>query len=210
MPTDPTTDDSDLPWLVVGLGNPGDKYARNRHNVGHRVADEVVARMGGRFGAHRPSGARAQVYDGRWSPVGGAPGARMIVAKPGTYMNESGGPVAGLLKFFRLPPSRLLVVHDELDIPFGEVRLKWGGGEGGHNGLRSISKSTGSKEYGRIRLGIDRPPGRMEAADYVLRDVPAPQRVDLELMLGEAADAVEALSRTNFARIQGLYNTKSA
>ncbi len=207
MPTDPTTDDSDLPWLVVGLGNPGDKYARNRHNVGFRVADEVVARMGGRFGTHR---ARAQVHEGRWAPRGGTPGARMIVAKPSTYMNESGGPVAGLLKFFSLTPARLIVVHDELDIPFGEVRMKWGGGEGGHNGLRSISKSTGSKEYGRVRLGVGRPPGRMEAADYVLRDFAGAQGEEVALMVGEAADAVEELSRSNFARIQGTYNTRSS
>ncbi|GAA3589728.1 aminoacyl-tRNA hydrolase [Kineosporia mesophila] len=203
---DPTTEISDLPWLVVGLGNPGDKYARNRHNVGHRVADELVARMGGRFATHR---SRAQVHDGRWAPTGGRPGARMIVAKPSTYMNESGGPVAGLLQFFKLPVTRLLVVHDELDIPFSEVRLKWGGGEGGHNGLRSISKSTGSKGYGRVRLGIDRPPGRMDPADYVLRDVPAAQREELLLMIGDAADAVEELARADFAQIQGIYNTKS-
>ncbi|GLY14629.1 aminoacyl-tRNA hydrolase [Kineosporia rhizophila] len=202
---DPTTTESDLPWLVVGLGNPGDKYARNRHNVGHLVADEVVSRMGGRFTTHR---ARAQVYDGRWAPRGGRPGARMIVAKPSTYMNESGGPVAGLLKFFGLTPARLLVAHDELDIPFGELRLKWGGGEGGHNGLRSISKSTGSKDYGRLRLGVGRPPGRMEAADFVLRDFPSAQSTDVALMVGDAADAVEELALSVFARVQGTYNTQ--
>ncbi|MBT0770555.1 aminoacyl-tRNA hydrolase [Kineosporia sp. J2-2] len=204
MPTDPTTDETDLPWLVVGLGNPGDRYARNRHNVGHRVADEVVSAMGGRFSTHR---ARAQVHDGRWAPTGGAPGARMIVGKPSTYMNESGGPVAGLLKFFKLPPTRLIVVHDELDIPFGDVRMKWGGGEGGHNGLRSISKSIGSKDYGRIRLGVGRPPGRMDPADYVLRDFASAQGEEVALMLGQAAEAVQDLSRSTFARVQGVHNT---
>ncbi|GAB3285348.1 aminoacyl-tRNA hydrolase [Kineosporia babensis] len=203
---DPTTVESDLPWLVVGLGNPGERYARNRHNIGARVADEVVARMGGRFTTHR---ARAQVYDGRWAPMGARPGARMIVAKPSTYMNESGGPVAGLLKFFGLTPDRLIVAHDELDIPFGGLRLKWGGGEGGHNGLRSISKSTGSKDYGRVRLGVGRPPGRMEAADFVLKDFPGAQSEEVALLIGEGADALEELARSNFARIQGVYNTKS-
>jgi len=164
--------------------------------------------MGGRFSIQKST--RAQVHEGRWAPQGGVPGARMIVAKPSSYMNESGGPVAGLLKFFSLTPARLIVVHDELDIPFGEVRLKWGGGEGGHNGLRSISKSIGSKDYGRVRLGVDRPPGRMEAADYVLRDFSSSQSEEVALLVGEAADAVEELSRANFARIQGKYNTQSS
>ncbi len=133
----------------------------------------------------------------------------MIVAKPSTYMNESGGPVAGLLKFFKLPPARLIVVHDELDIPFGDLRLKWGGGEGGHNGLRSISKSTGSKDYGRLRLGVGRPPGRMDPADFVLRDFPGSEAQEVALLVGDAADAVEELSQAPFSRIQGTYNTKS-
>lgn len=204
MPSPDSTDERDLPWLVVGLGNPGDSYAGNRHNVGHRVADEVVERMGGRFSRHR---ARAQVHEGRWPPMGATPGARMIVAKPSTYMNESGAPVAGLLRFFGLPVARLIVVHDELDIPFGELRLKRGGGEGGHNGLRSISKVTGSKDYGRIRLGIGRPPGRMDPADYVLRDFPSAQRQEVALLLSDAADAVEELARKPFALVQGRFNT---
>jgi len=204
MPTPDRPDESDLPWLVVGLGNPGDSYARNRHNIGHRAVEEVVTRMGGRFARHR---ARAQVHEGRWPPLGSTPGARMIVARPSTYMNESGGPVAGLLRFFGLPPTRLIVLHDELDIPFGELRLKWGGGEGGHNGLRSISKATGSKDYGRIRLGVGRPPGRMDPADYVLRDFPSGQNQDVALLVSEAADAVEELARKPFALVQGRYNT---
>jgi PTH1 family peptidyl-tRNA hydrolase len=199
----PRTDD---PWLVIGLGNPGDRYARNRHNVGYRVADELARRMGGTFSKHR---AQAQLLDGRWPPAGGRPGARMILAKPSVFMNESGGPVSALLKCYRLPVERLLVLHDELDLPFGDLRLKWGGGEGGHNGLRSISTSTGSKDYGRVRLGIGRPPGRMDPADYVLKDFPTSGREDLELMLGDAADAVHELNHFNFARIQGIYNTKS-
>ncbi|GAB6900797.1 aminoacyl-tRNA hydrolase [Kineosporia succinea] len=202
MPTEPPTEISDLPWLVIGLGNPGDKYARNRHNIGYRVADEVAGRMGGRFSTHR---ARAQVCEGRWTPGG----PRMIVAKPVTYMNESGGPVANLLKFFKLPADRLLVVHDELDIPFGQLRMKWGGGEGGHNGLRSISKAIGTKDYGRLRLGIDRPPGRQDPADFVLRDFPGAQSEEVALLVGDAVDALEDLTRADFARVQGTVNTRT-
>jgi PTH1 family peptidyl-tRNA hydrolase len=196
----------DEPWLVVGLGNPGDRYARNRHNVGYRVLDDLAGQLGGKFSAHK---ARAQVLDGRWPPSGGRPGARMILAKPSVFMNESGGPVSALLKFYRLPQERLLVVHDELDLPFGELRLKWGGGEGGHNGLRSISKSTGSKDFGRVRLGIGRPPGRMDPADFVLADFARSVHPEVDLMVGEAAEAVKELGSFAFDRIQGIYNTKS-
>jgi PTH1 family peptidyl-tRNA hydrolase len=199
----------DDPWLVIGLGNPGDRYARNRHNVGHRVLDELSRQMGGSFSGRSGNQVKAKVLDGRWPPAGDRPGERMILAKPSVFMNESGGPVSALLKFYRLPVDRLLVVHDELDLPFGDLRLKWGGGEGGHNGLRSISKSIGSKDYGRIRLGIGRPPGRMDPADYVLKDFPSSVHQELELMVGEAADAVRELNHFNFARIQGIYNTKS-
>src|SRR4051812_2650127 len=126
---------ADLPWIVVGLGNPGDQYRRNRHNAGYLVADALAAEVGGRFSAHR---SRAQVVEGRLPPSAGQPGPRLVVAKPSVFMNESGGPVAGLLNFFRVPVERLIVIHDELDLPFGVLRLKQGGGEGGHNGLRSI------------------------------------------------------------------------
>ena len=194
------------PWLVVGLGNPGERYAANRHNAGFRVADELAARMGGRFSAHR---ARAQGGEGRFPPAGGIPGSRLIVAKPGVFMNESGGPVAGLLRFYRVPLDRLLVVHDELDLPLGALRLKFGGGEGGHNGLRSISRSTGSSDYGRVRLGIGRPPGLMDPADFVLRDFAASDRDEAALMIGSAVDAIEQIATSGFAQIQAVINTKS-
>jgi PTH1 family peptidyl-tRNA hydrolase len=195
----------DEPWLVVGLGNPGERYAGNRHNIGSRVADELAAGIGGRFSTHR---ARAQVVEGRLPPDGGRPGPRVVIAKPAVWMNESGGPVAGLLKFFSLGVDRLLVVHDEIDLAFGELRLKWGGGEGGHNGLRSISKSTGSKEYGRVRCGVGRPPGRMDAADYVLRDFAPAERTETELLVAEAVDAVRGVLSRDFPQIQREINAK--
>ncbi len=195
----------DDPWLVVGLGNPGDRYTGNRHNIGYRVADELAAGIGGRFSTHR---SRAQVVEGRLPPEGGRPGPRVVIAKPSVFMNESGGPVAGLLKFFSLGVDRLLVVHDEIDLPFGELRLKWGGGEGGHNGLRSISRSTGSKDYGRVRCGVGRPPGRMDPADYVLKDFAAAERVEAEILVGEAVDAVRGVLTGDFLDIQRKINTK--
>jgi peptidyl-tRNA hydrolase, PTH1 family len=194
------------PWLVVGLGNPGERYARNRHNVGYLVADALAGEIGGRFSAHK---ARAQVLEGRLPPAGGRPGPRIVVAKPSVFMNESGGPVAGLMRFYRTPVDRLIVVHDELDLPFGALRLKQGGGEGGHNGLRSISRSTDSKDYLRVRLGIGRPPGRMDPADYVLKDFPAADREDVVLMVGDAVDAVSAILLSGFAQTQTKINTLS-
>lgn len=177
------------PWLVVGLGNPGPAYAGNRHNVGQMVLDELARRAGAPFTSHRT---RAQVADVRLGVLpGGAPGPRVLLAKPRSYMNVSGGPVAGLASYLQVPVERILVVHDELDIPFAQVRLKRGGGEGGHNGLRSISSAVGSREYVRVRVGIGRPPGRMDAADFVLKDFGSVERKELPWLLDAAADAVE-------------------
>lgn len=180
-------------WLVVGLGNPGQAYAGNRHNVGAMVIDELAARdatgvAGGRasFKLHK---ARARVAEIRLR-LGGP---KLVLAVPGTYMNVSGGPVAGLAKYFDVPVDRIIVVHDELDVDAGLVRLKRGGGEGGHNGLRSISQSLGTKDYLRVRVGIGRPPGRQDPADFVLSDFSKPERAELPFVLDEAADAVEAL-----------------
>jgi peptidyl-tRNA hydrolase, PTH1 family len=193
----------DQPWLVVGLGNPGSRYARNRHNVGYQVVDLLAAEIGGTFSSHR---SRALVLEGRLPPVAGLPGPRVVLAKPSVFMNESGGPVAGLINFYRVPIERLIVIHDELDLPFGVLRLKQGGGEGGHNGLRSISRSTDSKNYLRVRLGIGRPPGRMDPADYVLKDLPSSDREELMLMLGDAADAVSSIVVSGFALAQNKIN----
>lgn len=193
-------------WLVVGLGNPGDEYAATRHNVGQMVLDVLAARHGGVFKSGRGllgSRPQAAVCDVRLgTAVGGAPGERVVLAKPTTYMNVSGGPVAGLLKSVGTTVDHLLVVHDELDIDAGVLRLKLGGGEGGHNGLRDISRAVGTKDYHRLRVGIGRPPGRMDAADYVLRPFGAAERKDLPFTLDAAADAVEAVVRDGFVAAQ--------
>lgn len=173
-------------WLIVGLGNPGSEYSGNRHNVGQMVLDELATRMGGKFKAHK---SRAQVVEGRL----GIGGPRVVLAKPMTYMNVSGGPVAALAKFFDIPADHVIAVHDEIDIPFNTIKLKIGGGEGGHNGLRDISKALATKDYLRVRVGVGRPPGRMDTADYVLRDFGTSEKKELPLLLDEAADAVELL-----------------
>lgn len=188
------------PYLVVGLGNPGPTYAGNRHNVGQMVLDVIAREIPGGFVSHK---ARAQVLDGRLGvTAAGAPGPRVVLAKPSGYMNVSGGPVAALARFYDVPPERLLVVHDELDLPPGTLRLKRGGGEGGHNGLKDISARLGTKDYLRLRVGIGRPPGRQDAADFVLRDFAPSERTELAVTLEEAADAVGDLLAHGLVRAQ--------
>jgi PTH1 family peptidyl-tRNA hydrolase len=184
-------------WLVVGLGNPGPSYAGNRHNAGFMVLDALAGRVGGKFKAHKT---RAEVIEGRLG------GTRVILAKPRSYMNESGGPVKGLRDFYKVPVERIVVVHDELDIPYGAVRLKQGGGDNGHNGLRSITKSLGGKDYLRVRFGVGRPPGRMDPAAFVLKDFSATERKDLDLDVDRAADAVEALLSQGLAAAQNSFH----
>ena len=173
-------------WLVAGLGNPGPGYSRNRHNVGQMVLDELASRMGGRFKSHK---SRAQVLEGRI----GIGGPRVILAKPLTYMNLSGGPVSALARFYGIDPENIVAVHDEIDIPFNSVKLKLGGGEGGHNGLRDISKALGTKDYLRVRVGVGRPPGRMDTADWVLKDFGTTESKDLPFLVSDGADAGELL-----------------
>jgi PTH1 family peptidyl-tRNA hydrolase len=179
------------PWLVVGLGNPGPAYAGNRHNVGAMVVEELARRTGSALRTHKARAHAAQVRLG--AGPGGLPGPAAVLAIPSGFMNESGGPVSALLRFFSVPPERLVVVHDELDLDAGTVRLKRGGGEGGHNGLRSVSSSLGTKDYHRVRVGIGRPPGRMDPADFVLRDFSPAERRELPFLIDDAADAVEQL-----------------
>jgi PTH1 family peptidyl-tRNA hydrolase len=175
------------PFLVVGLGNPGPGYAGNRHNVGVMVLEELASRAGIRLAPGKGARARALSGEGRLA------GRRVVLARPTTYLNESGGPVRGLLDYHHIDVADIVVVHDELDIPYAGVRLKRGGGEGGHNGLRSITRSTGTKDYLRVRVGIGRPPGRQDPADFVLKDFSATERKELPFLLPEAADAVELL-----------------
>jgi PTH1 family peptidyl-tRNA hydrolase len=187
--------------VVVGLGNPGPRYAGNRHNVGALVVDELADRVGGgRFKAHK---AGADVLEGRLA------GHRVVLAKPRSFMNVSGGPVAGVARFYKVAPENIVVVYDELDIPFATVRLKLGGGENGHNGLRSITKSLGTKDYHRIRVGIGRPPGRMDPADFVLRDFSKVELKELPFLLDKAADAVEALVSHGLEAAQNTFHALS-
>ncbi|SCG43326.1 aminoacyl-tRNA hydrolase [Micromonospora inositola] len=188
------------PWLVVGLGNPGREYAGNRHNVGFMVAELLAGRVGGKFGRHKR--AVAEVAEGRL----GFGGPKLVLMKPLTYMNLAGGPVAALAQFHKIPPGRVIAVHDELDIPYGQLRVKCGGGEGGHNGLRSMSKSLGTKEYVRVRFGIGRPPGRQDPADYVLSDFSPVERKELEFLVDRAADVVESVVTRGVEPTQNLYH----
>jgi PTH1 family peptidyl-tRNA hydrolase len=189
------------PALVVGLGNPGPEYAETRHNVGFRVVELLAARAGGgRFSRHKST---ADVLEGRLA------GRRVVLAKPRTYMNVSGGPVAGLAKYFSVPAEDLVVVHDDLDLGFGVVRLKRGGGEGGHNGLRSISSSLGTKDYLRVRFGIGRPPGRQDPADFVLKRFSAVEKKELDLAVDLAADATEALLELGLEPAQNRFHALS-
>jgi len=191
-------------WLLVGLGNPGPDYAGHRHNVGAMVLDVLAARAGGRFKSSRT---RADVVEGRLAGPSGPGGARAVLAKPRSYMNESGGPVAALTQFYKIGPERLVVVHDELDLPFATLRLKFGGGDNGHNGLRSVRRSLGTGDWFRARVGVGRPPGRMDPADYVLRDFSSPERKELDLLLETAADAVETLVADGLDSAQQRYNS---
>ena len=189
---------ADERWLVVGLGNPGPTYAATRHNAGFLVVDELVGRCGGRLKAHR---GHADVLETRVS------GRSAVLAEPRSFMNESGGPVAALRDYYKVDPQRLVVVHDELDIPFGTVRLKLGGGDGGHNGLRSIRRSIGTGEFLRVRFGIGRPPGRTDPAAFVLKPFSGAERKDLGWAVGRTADAVEALLADGLEATQNAYHT---
>jgi peptidyl-tRNA hydrolase, PTH1 family len=189
------------PALVVGLGNPGPDYAETRHNVGFRVVELLAARAGGgRFSRHRTN---SDVLEARLA------GRRVVLAKPRTYMNVYGGPVAGLAKYFSVPIEDLVVVHDDLDLGFGVVRLKRGGGEGGHNGLRSISSALATKDYLRVRFGIGRPPGRQDPADFVLKRFSGAEKKELEFAVDLAADAAEALLSDGLEPAQNKFHALS-
>lgn len=187
-------------WLVVGLGNPGPSYEATRHNVGYLVADELADRVGGNWKAHKSG--RALAIEGR---LGGVPGHRVVLGRPRSYMNESGGPVSALLKFYKADPDRLIVVQDEIDLPYGELRVKFGGGDNGHNGLKSIRKSIGTGDYYRVRIGVGRPRGG-EMADFVLGNFNSAERRELDLHVNRAADAVESLITDGLERTQNEFN----
>ncbi len=184
-------------WLVVGLGNPGPKYAGNRHNIGFLVLDELGRRTDASFKAHR---GRADVIEGRIAE------RRVVLAKPKCYMNESGGPVASLRDFFKVPSERIVTVTDEIDLPFATLRMKLGGGDNGHNGLKSISRSLGTPDYYRLRVGVDRPRGQQDPADYVLSDFSTVERRELPFLVDRAGDAVECLLTDGLAAAQNRFH----
>ena len=186
------------PWLIVGLGNPGPQYEATRHNIGAMACDVLGERVGGRFSQHKRG--RADVIEGRLS------GVRVVIAKPRSFMNESGGPVKALADFYKTPLAQLVVLHDELDLPLANQRYKLGGGDNGHNGLKSIRSAMGSGDYLRVRLGIGRPPGRQDPADFVLRPFGSTERKDLGVFLERAADGIEVLVSAGLARAQNEYN----
>ncbi|HMM82491.1 MAG TPA: aminoacyl-tRNA hydrolase [Terrimesophilobacter sp.] len=190
-------------WIVVGLGNPGLGYAANRHNVGEMVVAELGARMSAKFKRHKANAMVAEVRAG----AGGVGGPKLILAGTNTYMNVSGGPVANLLKFFKVEPDRLIVVHDELDLPFDSLRLKFGGGHGGHNGIRDIMSAVGTGDFIRVRIGIGRPPGRQDPADYVLKDFSSTEKKSLPSVLSDAADAIELIATEGLSAAQLRYHT---
>lgn len=186
-------------WLVVGLGNPGPTYAGHRHNVGHLVVDELASRVGGKFRSHRTG--RAEVVEARLGED------RVILMKSRAYMNDLGGSVKQVAAFYKVPPERIIAVHDELDLPFGTMRCKWGGGDNGHNGLRSMRAALGTGDFLRVRVAIGRPPGRQDVADFVLSNYSARERKELPIQVSEAADAVEALIEHGLEQAQQRHNS---
>ena len=193
---------SNSAYLIVGLGNPGPDYSANRHNVGQMALSVLADRLGATFKSHKSN---ASVAEARL----GAGGPKVILAKPGSYMNTSGGPVTSLMKFYDIDIAHVVVLHDELDIPAEDVRIKSGGGHGGHNGLRDIIAASGSNEFARVRIGIGRPPGRMDTADFVLKDFSSAERKGLPVTLEIAADAVEAIVLDGVLAAQNKFNTAS-
>jgi PTH1 family peptidyl-tRNA hydrolase len=191
-------------WLVVGLGNPGPSYAGHRHNVGRLVTSELAERMGSPFRAHKSG--RAEVVEGRLTPPG-TPGPRVVLVRPRTYMNESGGAVKQLAAFYKVAPDHIVAVHDELDLPFDTMRVKLGGGDNGHNGLRSLRAALGTGDFYRVRLGIGRPRGRQDVSDFVLSDYSASERRNLDLQVGLGADAVESLIADGLELTQQRFNS---
>ena len=187
-------------WLIVGLGNPGPEYEKTRHNIGQMVLDELAKEVGGSFKKH--SKASAVVVEGRL----GFGGPKVILMKSLGYMNTSGGPVSAVAKFYGIDPDHIIVVHDELDIPFDTIKLKIGGGEGGHNGLRDITKALGTKDYYRVRIGIGRPPGRMDTADFVLKPFSSTEAKDLPFLISNAADATMMLVKEGLLATQQRYH----
>jgi len=190
-------------WLVVGLGNPGPKYETTRHNVGQLALDVLADRLGERFAAHKTN---TRIAEGRLVPGG----PKLVLAKSNGYMNTSGGPVSALAHYFDVPAERLIVIHDDLDLPVDTLKVKRGGGHGGHNGLRDIAKALDTPDYLRVRIGIGRPPGQQDPADYVLRPFHSSELPNLAVLLEDAADAVESLVTHGLLETQQRFHGRAA
>jgi PTH1 family peptidyl-tRNA hydrolase len=184
------------PLLVVGLGNPGPNYAKTRHNLGFLVADILADRIGSGFKVHKRSG--AEVTTGRLG------GRSVVLAKPRVYMNESGRQVGPLASFYSVAPADIVVIHDELDIEFGRIRLKFGGGIAGHNGLRSVASALSTNDFQRVRIGVGRPPGRQSGASFVLENFNSRERLEVPTICEQAADATELLIRDGLEPAQNI------
>jgi PTH1 family peptidyl-tRNA hydrolase len=189
-------------WLIVGLGNPGPRYAATRHNIGQMVVDELADRRGERFREHK---AGARVVE-TWLRPGGD---KLVLAKLNSFMNVSGTPVAALARFYSVEPDHVVVVHDELDIPYDSIRLKVGGGHGGHNGVRDIARALSTPDFPRVRAGIGRPPGRQDPADWVLAPFGTVELKTLPNFLADAADAVEQLIDEGLVAAQQKHHSRA-
>jgi PTH1 family peptidyl-tRNA hydrolase len=185
-------------WLVAGLGNPGARYASTRHNVGRMVVEAMAEDASGRFRKSRFLPAEvAEVHEG---------GQRVLLVRSTRFMNDAGPSYASLARKHDIEPERLIAVHDELDIPEGTLRVKLGGGNNGHNGLRSLQQALGTPDFLRVRVGIGRPPGRQDPADFVLEPIPKRLQTDVQILVGDAADAVRSLLADGLAATQDRFN----
>ncbi|MEI7659629.1 MAG: aminoacyl-tRNA hydrolase [Actinomycetes bacterium] len=191
-----------MTWLVVGLGNPGDKYAATRHNVGQMVVDELVRRHNVKLSSHK---SRTNIAAFKLGV--GVDAHPVIVAKSHSFMNETGGPIKALANFYSVDPEKIIVLHDELDIPFAAIRTKFAGGDNGHNGLKSITSAFGAPDYYRVRLGIGRPMGEQDPADFVLKAFSKVEQKDLSEFIVRGADVVESLINEGLERTQTRFNS---
>ncbi|HEY3292328.1 MAG TPA: aminoacyl-tRNA hydrolase [Candidatus Nanopelagicaceae bacterium] len=189
-------------WLVVGLGNPGPEYEATRHNIGQMVVDILADQNKARWTTHK---SRTDVAAYK---IGVGPHASsVILAKSKSYMNESGGPIKALAAFYKIEPAKIIVIHDELDIPFHSIRVKLAGGDNGHNGLKSLTSSFATANYYRVRMGIGRPIGRQDAADFVLKQFAVAEKKELQNFLIHGAEAVESLITNGLEKTQQDFNS---
>ena len=191
-----------MTWLVVGLGNPGDQYAATRHNIGQMVIDELARRHSVKFSSHKSRTDIAAFKLGL-----GVDAQSVIIGKSKSYMNETGGPVKALANFYSVEPAKIIALHDELDIPFAAIRTKFAGGDNGHNGLKSMTSAFGGPDYYRVRLGIGRPMGQQDPADFVLKAFSKVEQKDLAEFIVRGADVVESLITKGLEATQSTFNS---